>query len=239
MRPDVPQVGGAAPPNSWERFTGWDPQGSRAGARPGRLDRGQELDSETPFLPGQFSENSLLYVARVSPSLSLADLGQVPVPHSGHSPPQAVLHNSHAHYPLFTHTETLNSGQGIRLPEGVKEKPTPPGQGQVSGLGFHTTKPHASAQRLTSLGLFSHLRQSRHSSQGGRCHCFKLDWLHAQWDVSCARLLLQARLPPVQFRAWPGARCAETLRLKGERTVCPQVSLQEHLGLNVWVYLCF
>lgn len=143
MRPDVPQVGGAPPPNSWERFTGWDPQGSRAGARPGRLDRGQELDSETPFLPGQFSENSLLYVARVSPSLSLADLGQVPVPHSGHSPPQAVLHNSHTHYPLFTHTETLNSGRGIRLPEGVKEKPTPPGQGQVSGLGFHTTKPHS------------------------------------------------------------------------------------------------
>ena len=87
MRPDVPQVGGAAPPNSWERFTGWDPQGSRAGARPGRLDRGQELDSETPFLPGQFSENSLLYVARVSPSLSLADLGQVPVPHSSCGPP--------------------------------------------------------------------------------------------------------------------------------------------------------
>lgn len=201
-------MGGAPTANSWERFTGWDPQGSRAGARPGKLDRGQGLDSETPFLPGQFSENSLLYAARVSPPprLSLADCGQVPQPHSGHSPPQAALPNSHTHYPLFTHTETLNSGRGIRLPEGVKDKPTPPGQGQVSSLSFHNVNPHASALRLTSLGLFSQRRQSRHCSQGGRCHCFKLDWLHAQWGVSCARPLLQARPPPVQFSAWPGAQ---------------------------------
>lgn len=120
-----------------------------------------------------------------------------------HLPRQCCPTGTHIILSLHTPKHEI---RGIRLPEGVKEKPTPPGQGQVSGLSFHTIRPHASALRLTSLGLLSQRSQSRHCPQGGRCHWFKPDWLHARWGVSWARLLLQARPPPVLFSAWPGAQ---------------------------------